>query len=101
MIDKNTQKLAQELAYLYEEAYEIYKFEVEKIINLKIRDINYIERTLDYILDIYTDKGFNLFMELLLYYRTVNEKNAKEYLEILKEQRGDEYQDFVKTIKKI
>ena len=99
MIDENIKELAEELNKLYDEAYEIYKTEVSRIINFNITDVKHIERTLDYILDIYTDKGFDLFMELLWYYRKVNEENAREYLEILKEQREEEYQSFVKKIK--
>lgn len=96
MIDENIKELAEELNKLYDEAYEIYKTEVDRIIKFQIKDVKHIERTLDYILDIYTEKGFNLFMELLQYYRTVNEENAREYLEILKGQREEEYYSYVK-----
>lgn len=100
MIDENIKELAEELNKLYDEAYEICKTEVSRIINYNITDVKHIERVLDYILDIYTDKGFELFMKLLLYYRTVNEENARAYLEILREQREEEYQYFVKKLKK-
>ena len=99
-MDDNVIELAKGLMDCYEKAYEIHKIEVDNIINNRIVDINYIERTLDYCLDIYTEKGFYLFIKLLLYYKTVNYQNAKEYLEILKDIREEEYQEFVKKIKK-
>ena len=98
MIDDEFKRLAESLLSCYEKAYEIYQNEVEYIINNKIKDINYIERTLDYILSIYTEKGFNLFIKLLLYYRLVNYENAKAYLEILKEEREEEYTEFIKKL---
>ena len=100
MIDEDIKWLGEQLLLCYEEAYNFYRPQVKRIINGKIKDINYIEHTLDGVLDIYTDKGFYLFIELLLYYSTVNYKNARDYLEILKEDREEEYNDFVKSIKK-
>ena len=99
-MDNDLYELAKGLVDCYEKAYEIYKIDVDNIINNKIVDINYIERTLDYCLDIYTDKGFYLFIKLLLYYKTVNIEGAYAYLEILKENREEEYQEFVKKYKK-
>ena len=99
MID-NIKKIGKELLICYEEAYKLYRPQVKTIINNKIKDIDYIEHTLDGVLNIYTDKGFYLFIELLLYYKKVNYKNACEYLEILKEDREEEYNEFVKSIKK-
>ena len=99
-MDAYLKELARGLLNCYEEAYNIYKVEVDRIINNHITDVNYIERTLDYILSIYTEKGFNLFMRLLLYYRLINYQNAKEYLEILKEDREEEYSDYVKKLRR-
>ena len=93
-------KLCKELMSLYEKAYYLYEPRVNLIIENKITDINYIENTLDYVMDIYTEKGFNLFLKLLLYYSTVNYNNAKDYLEIFKEQREEEYSDFIKEQQK-
>ena len=95
-MDNYLKSLANGLINCYEEAYNIYKNDVDTIINNKIDDINYIERTLDYIFSIYTEKGFYLYLKLLLYYRTVNYDNAIKYLEFLKEERAEEYNDFVK-----
>ena len=94
----NIYEVAKELMKCYEKAYEIHKLEVDYIINNQITDINYIEHTLDYCLDIYTDKGFNLFLKLLLYYKKVNLENAYIYLEILKDIRKEEYDDFKKKL---
>ena len=100
MIDDHLKELAKGLLRVYDDAYAIYRVEVDRIINNKITDNNYIERTLDYILSIYTAKGFNLFIELILYYKSVNYQGAKDYLEILQEEREEEYRDFVKKLKK-
>lgn len=101
MIDDKFMELARVLVACYEEAYQLCLPEVERIIKYQIKDIDLIERTLDQALNIYTDKGFYLFIRLLLYYRTVNLEYAKDYLEILKEDRKEEYDDFIKTLKKI
>ena len=100
MLDENLRELAEGLLNSYEEAYNIYSMEVDRIIKYKIKDINHIERTLDYILSIYTEKGFYLFLKLLLYYKTVNLEGAIDYLELLKEDREEEYEDFVKKLKR-
>ena len=96
-MDDNIKKLANELLLVYEEAYRLYEMEVNKIIKYNIKDNNYIERTLDYILSIYTEKGFYLYLKLLLYYKTVNYEGAIAYLELLKEDREEEYKEFVKN----
>lgn len=96
----NIIELAKGLMNSYEKMYELCYLEVERIIKYRICDISLIEHTLDMALEIYTEKGFYLFLKLLLYYRTVNFKNACEYLEILKEDRFEEYDEFVKKYKK-
>ena len=101
MLDDKIMELAKTLVASYEEAYQLCLPEVERIIKYQIKDIDLIEHTLDQVLNIYTNKGFYLFIRLLLYYRTINLRNAKDYLEILKEDRREEYDDFVKTLKKI
>ena len=100
-MDDDLIKLAEGLVNCWEQMYNLCYPEVERIIKYKIKDINLIEHTLDYCLNIYNEKGFYLFLKLLLYYRTVNLENAKEYLLILKEQRKEEYDEFVKKHKKI
>ena len=100
MIDDNLRILAEELLVSYNLAYDLCYPKVEKIINYKIRDNDLIEHTLDEALDIYTEKGFYLFLKLLIYYRTVNKEKAKTYLEILKTDREEEYLEFVKKYHK-
>ena len=99
-MDDEILELAKSLVNLYEEAYNLYEPMVQGIIDNKIRDINYIEKVIDHVMDIYTEKGFYLCIQLILYYSMVNYDNAKEYIEILKESREDEYQEFIKKIKK-
>ena len=97
----NIIKLTKGLVSCYEEMYNLCYPKVEGIILYKLKDVKLIEQTLDQALDIYTDKGFNLFIRLLLYYRTVNLEGANEYLEILKENRQEEYDEYVKKIGKL
>ena len=99
-MNKEFEKIAKELVLLYEEAYCLYEPQVKMIIKNKIKDINFIEHMLDNVMDIYTEKGFYLFIELLMYYSTVNYQKAKDYLKILKEQREEEYIDFIKKYQK-
>ena len=100
MKDKDIHNLARALMASYEELYNYYEPIVRMIIDKKNKDINYIENTLDNIMDIYTDKGFDLFIELQTYYQTVNKENAQEYLEILKDSREEEYHEYVKKLVK-
>ena len=100
-LDDRLKELAESLLSSYEEAYNLCYPTVERIIQYEIKDIDLIEHTLDQALDIYTEKGFNLFIVLLLYYQTVNYQRACEYLEILKDDRKEEYDDYVKKYKKI
>ena len=99
-MDDNLRILAEGLIQCYEEAYNLCYPKVERIIKYQIKDIDLIEHTLDQALDIYTEKGFCLFLKLLLYYRTVNLNKAYAYLEILKEDREEEYDEFIKKMKK-
>ena len=100
MLDDNLMELVKGLMDSYEAMYKLCYHEVVRIIEYKIKDVNLIEHTLDQILDIYTEKGFYLFLKLLDYYKTVNNNHALEYLELLKEQREEEYSDYVKKLKK-
>lgn len=99
-MNDNIMELAKSLENSYEEMYKLCSASFERIVNYKIKDVNLIEHTLDMALDIYTEKGFYLFLRILDYYKTVNYTNASEYLEILKEEREGEYADFVKKLKK-
>ena len=100
MSDEVLKKLAKELMECYDKAYNIYKIDVDNIINNKITDIHYIEQTLDNCLDIYIDKGFNLFMKLLMYYSEVDLEKSFAYVDIVKEDRKEEYDEYVKKMVK-
>ena len=93
-------ELAKELMKCYEKMYDFCYCEVDRIIRRKVTDAKLIENILDKILDIYTEKGFYLFIKLLLYYRTINPINANAYLQIMKEQREEEYNDLIKKYQK-
>ena len=99
-MDNEFRELVNGLLESYEIAYNLCNYRIEKIINNQVKDINFIEHTLDMALDIYTDKGFYLFLKLLSYYQTVNLERANDYLEILKEDRQEEYDEYVKKIGK-
>lgn len=99
-MDDEIKKLADDIVVCYNEAYDIYEPKVQTIINNQVKDCNYIEQILDYTIDNYAEKGFNLFMKLLLYYQTVNPYNAREYYELLKNTREEEHNEYVKKLKK-
>lgn len=99
MSDEVLKKLANELLKKYDEAYNIWCLAVNNIINNKITDIELIEHTLDQIMDIYTEKGFNLFIKLLFYYSSVDLEKSYAYFDILKEQRSEEYDEYIKKLK--
>ena len=56
--------LAKELSDIYEVSYNMIETEVKLIISNNIRDIKIIESYLDRLLDIPTDKGLILFVNL-------------------------------------
>ena len=99
-MNNDIKELAQGLVNCWEEMYNIYYPEVERIITYQIKDTNLIEHTLDHILDIYTEKGFKLYLKLVFYYSTFNIEGAYAYINILKEERQEEYEEYVKKLKK-
>lgn len=99
MSDDGILNMLNKLHELYDLAYKIHKKSVDYIIKNKVTDINFIEHTLDYILDIYTKKGFYLFLKLCSYYSMVNYENACDYMKILQEIREDEYNEYIKIKK--
>ena len=100
MSDEVFKELSKELTKQYDEAYNIWVLVVDNIINNKLRDIDLIEHTLDNIIGIYTEKGFNLFIKLLFYYSSVDLEKSYDYFDILKEQRSEEYDEYIKKLKK-
>ena len=89
-IPNNLMLMAKKLNELYELAYNQIKPQVTYIIKNNIKDINFIDHVFDALLDIPTDKCYNLFIKLCDYVSTFNSKIAKDYLEIYEELYGEE-----------
>ncbi len=90
--------LANSLNECYEDMYNICYSLVEEIINDHVVDKKEIERVLDLVLDIYTEKGFYLFLELASYYSDIDMEASFKYLNFLKEDRKEEYDEYVKKL---
>ena len=90
MLSKDLMNMAQELIVLWDMAYKRIKPEVEDIIKNHICDSERIDRCLEQILNIPTEKCYQLYIELCTYYATFNEQNAKEYLQIYDELYGED-----------
>ena len=101
MVNEQTKNLADEIMACYEEAYNYYSPIVDIIINNKIENIKLIENTLNHIIYIYTEKGFDLFMKLLLYYGSFNVEATYKYVDKAKIQRYSDYNAYIKKLEKI
>ena len=55
----------------------------------RVRNVNYIETTLDRLLDIPTDKAYELFILLCDYYMNIDKEAAKFYLDSYEEIYGE------------
>ena len=80
--------LAAKLAKLHEIIYQQMQEEVELIIKTKSTDIDRIEHCLDTLLDIPTQKGYDLLQRLCNYYMLINNQNATFYLKAYQEMHG-------------
>ena len=89
-IPQDIMDLAKQIYELHKIMYEMIKPEVMYIINKKVKNINIIENTLDRLLDIPTDEGYELFLKLCNYYATIDKEGAKFYLESYEEIYGEE-----------
>lgn len=90
-------ELAKELNELYEISYKHLRVEVNNIIKNRITDKHIIEKCLDELLNIPTDKCYELLKLLCEYYSLIDKDSAKFYLETFDEMYGD---DDWKDIKK-
>lgn len=99
-MEKNVVEPEKSLMNSYEEMYNICYPLIQKIIDDQIKDIDLIEHTLDHCLDIFTEKGFYLFLKLVFYYSTVDLEKSYAYLNILQKDRKEEYDEYVKKLKK-
>lgn len=83
-------ELAKSLNNLYETMYKQVKPDALYIMARNVRNVNYIETTLDRLLDIPTDKAYELFILLCDYYMTIDEEAAKFYLDSYEELYGED-----------
>ena len=82
--------LAAKLKELYEISYKQLLPDVKYILEKNVRNIRFIECTLDNLLNIPTDKSYELFVLLCNYYKTIDADAAKFYLDSWDELYGDE-----------
>ena len=84
-MDLEIQYLVEELYIMYESMTKMLKKNVTFLIRNNVKDVKIIETYLDQLLNIPTEKSFELFKQLCDYYMTINKENAESYLEIYKE----------------
>ena len=82
--------LAKELSELYKIMYRQVKPDVLYIMARKVRNVRYIESTLDRLLEIPTDESYELYILLCDYYATIDKEGAKFYLDSWDEIYGDD-----------
>ncbi len=100
MINESSSSLTNDILKCYEDIYNTYYKIVENIINNSIRDEELIKDTLDHIIYIYTEKGFDLYIKLLFYYATFNVEATYKYISDLKILREKDYRAYVKKLEK-
>ena len=75
-------ELARSQEKLGKQAYDIYKVEVEALINSNSKDINKIEHTLDYLLGFcFNDDMLLLYRKLCQHLYFINESLANKYIQ--------------------
>ena len=82
--------LAKKLNELYEISYKQLLPDVKYIIEKNVKNTRFIECTLDNLLNIPTDKSYELFVLLCNYYESINADAAKFYLDSWNEIYGNE-----------
>ncbi|MFV8342271.1 hypothetical protein [Flavobacterium sp. XS2P39] len=81
-----------QIQHLHEEAYHIYKPQVEDLIKTQTKDGNTIERHLDYLLDhCGNEKVLELFKKLCRYYWDIDPRATADYILIYKEHWDDDH----------
>lgn len=86
----NIYDLVKKLYELYEVLYLDLVDDVSYIIKKNIRNTKFIENTLDNLLNVPTDKAYNLFITLCNYYMTIDKEAALNYIDIYQELYGEE-----------
>ena len=84
-MNENIIEMARSLNELYETMYSLSAKDVERIIKNNITDEYQIETCLDNLLNCPTDKCYDLFLKLCVYYKKINKKASEEYISIYKE----------------
>ena len=87
-------KLATIIYDLWNENYNLIEPSVLGLIDSKSEDIWLIEHHLDRLLDIPTDKGYELFEKLRTYYYTIDKEASLEYKKIWYEMYEDDVPEF-------
>jgi uncharacterized membrane protein YfhO len=88
------QPLIEQIQQLQEQAYSIYKPQVEQLIETKTKDENTIERLLDYLLDhCGNDKVVLLYKKLCRYYWDINPESTAFYIQSYREMWEDDIEE--------
>ena len=90
MLSPELTEMLNDLVVLWDLAYEQIKPMVDYIIKNNIRDSQRIDLYLEKILDIPTEKCYQLYLKLCAYYATFNYESAKEYLALYEELYGED-----------
>ncbi len=90
VIPKEIMDLAQGLVSTYKTLYKLVKPDVLYIIHRNVKNVKYIEETLDRLSEIPTDEAYELFILLCEYYATIDKEGAKFYLDSYEELYGEE-----------
>lgn len=97
MLDNELKDMLNNLMQLYDLAYQSLKPKVAYIIKNNIKDTRFLESVLEELLNIPTDKCYNLLTKLCNYIMSFNHELAEDYLTLYDELYGNNDQ---KTKKK-
>lgn len=90
----NLQPLIEQIQQLQEQAYSIYKPQVEQLIETKTKDENTIGRLLDHLLDhCGNDKVVLLYKKLCRYYWDINSESPAFYIQSYREMWEDDIEE--------
>lgn len=82
LISDDLVNMARGLMELYDIAYEQVKPKVQYLIVHHVQDMNVIDHIFDEVLNIPTEKAYQLYLQLCNYVATFNPKEAKEYIDL-------------------
>ena len=81
-MDNDIFDIAKGLCKIWHDMYQAVEPIVYDIVNYEIKDVNYIEQTLDFCMDIPTPEGEELFYFLCEYYLTIDKITAMKYMKM-------------------